>query len=268
MEHNILFVDDEVNVVKGIKRLFLRTDYKVFIETDCRKALEIIKENRISVLVSDMRMPEMNGVKFIKLADEIDPMVVKIILSGYSDIDDIMSAINEGHIYSYITKPWHDEGLKLLISNSCDYYEKKIREKELIAELKKKQKQLVDMNKNLEKIVEERTKEIAETNNILNLIIKGSDRETIYSSIAENIKQINRRGASVLVMENSNAQYYGDENITVDKPEDIKKSEQAFEYKDLVVFPITYSGELVGAFLLKNDMSLDISITEKTDIII
>ena len=257
MDHNLLFVDDEINVIRGIKRLFLRSSYNVFIETDCSKALDIMKNNKISVLVSDMRMPEMNGVKFIKLANEIDPMTVKIILSGYSDIDDIMAAINEGHIYSYITKPWHDAGLKLLISNSCEYYEQKIREKKLIMELEKKQKELVYINKNLENMVRERSKEIIETNTILNYIISGAEKEIIYERIARNLIEINKKPASVLVIENGEKKYFGDKNLQVENIHNINTSRQSAEYHNMLIFPISYSGELTGAFIMEKNTDLD-----------
>ena len=256
MEHNLLFVDDEINVVKGIRRLFMRSNYNVFIETDCAKALDIMRNNKVSVLVSDMRMPEMNGAKLIKLANEIDPMTVKIILSGYSDIDDIMAAINEGHIYSYITKPWHDAGLKLMINNSCDYYEKKIREKELISELRKKHEELVYINKNLEKLVEERSNDIIETNTILNYIIAGSDKEIIYGRIAKNLLEINKRAASVLIIENGQPYYYGDNKLNISNFQNINTAKQIMNYKNMIVYPIVYSNELIGAFILEKNDSL------------
>ena len=260
MEHKLLFVDDEINVLKGINRLFIGTDYKVFIETDCEKALQILRDNRISVMVSDMRMPEMSGVKLINLANEIDQVCIKIILSGYSDIEDIMSAINEGHIYSYITKPWHEAALKLLISNSCDLYEKKIKERILIKKLQLKQKELTDLNKNLEKIVLERTKEIQETNLILNLIIKGASEKDVFSKIAENLTRINNNNpASVLVIDKSDSTVYGDYSDINDTLTDLlRKTKSIINNDSIIALPLLFSDLLLGYLIFQKDNNINI----------
>ncbi|WP_020612432.1 response regulator [Sediminispirochaeta bajacaliforniensis] len=179
MDHTILFVDDEENILKALGRLMRKTGYTCFFASSAKEGLEIIKKERLSVIVSDMRMPEMNGVELVRAANEIDPLSVKIILSGYSDIDDIMSAVNGGHIHSYITKPWREADLMITLMNACEMYERRIREKEMLQELKEKNEALKELNENLEKIVQARTWEIKASNLLLNSILKGTGEQDI-----------------------------------------------------------------------------------------
>ncbi|HAX17975.1 MAG TPA: response regulator [Actinobacteria bacterium] len=262
MIHKILFIDDEINVLKGIKRLFSGTDYNIFIESDCGKALDILKNNKISVLVSDMRMPDMNGIALIKLANVIDPVCIKIILSGYSEIDDIMTAINEGHIYSYITKPWHDAGLKLTISHACGLYENKIKEKLLMRKLREKHNELLEMNKTLEPRVMERTREINATNIILNKIVAGAPHSEILSLIAYNISVISDNAVAALYSVEDQKCYFcsqdreGYFNQVLDK---IKKSADINIAEKYFSLPILNGHDLLGTLIVQRKEGFDIN---------
>lgn len=179
MNHRILFVDDEENILRALKRLLHKSGYETFFAPSGEAALEIIKENELSVIVSDMRMPEMNGVELVRRANEIDSLSVKIILSGYSDIDDIMSAVNGGHIHSYITKPWKEADLMITLMNACEMFERRKNEKNLLSELKSKNEELAELNQNLEKIVQKRTWQINASNLLLNAILKGTEEKEL-----------------------------------------------------------------------------------------
>ncbi len=179
MNHKILFVDDEENILKALQRLMRKSGYETFFASGGKEALQIIEREHLSVVVTDMRMPEMSGVELVKAANEIDRQSVKIILSGYSDIDDIMSAVNGGHIHSYITKPWQEADLMITLMNACEMFERRIREKQMLQELKEKNEELEDLNENLEKIVQARTWEIQASNMLLNSIIKGAGESEI-----------------------------------------------------------------------------------------
>lgn len=179
MTHRILFVDDEENILKALARLMRKSGYESAFVQSGQEALELIKREHFSVVVTDMRMPEMSGLELVKAANEVDRLSVKIILSGYSEIDDIMSAVNGGHIHSYITKPWQETGLMITLMNACDLFERRMKEKELLQELKEKNEQLRELNENLETLVAAKTRDIRAGNNLLSTILKGGSEEQV-----------------------------------------------------------------------------------------
>lgn len=134
MKHSILCVDDEIDNVDALERLF-RRKYNVFRATSGREALKIMKQEAISVIVTDQRMPQMTGVEFLSESIKYQPEAIRILLTGYTDIESVISAINTGHVYRYVTKPWDPVDL----ANTVD---KAIEKFELAAELKEKNKAL------------------------------------------------------------------------------------------------------------------------------
>lgn len=103
----VLFVDDEAYVLKIIERKFEASNIKCYFSTSVSEAVQILKSNDIDVLVTDIQMPDYNGIKFSKLVSELSPRTIRIILSGCSRVASIIEAINEGHVYKYIEKPWN-----------------------------------------------------------------------------------------------------------------------------------------------------------------
>jgi two-component system NtrC family sensor kinase len=133
----ILCVDDEENVLSALKRLFLDYDYEIITATSGSEGLEILNNtDTVQIVISDYRMPQMNGVDFLQKVYRNWPDTVRIVLSGFADMSVIVDAINEGHTYEFIQKPWDDDKLKTAISNALDHYYKQQRmidtEKELI----------------------------------------------------------------------------------------------------------------------------------------
>ncbi len=160
----ILFVDDEENILKSLKRLFIDEEIEVFTANSGGAGLDIIKKNEISVVISDQKMPEMNGVEFLARAKEISPDSIRIILTGYADINAAMDAINKGGAYRYITKPWDDTDIILLIKDSIEKY-RLIKENKDLTELTKKQnEELKKWNTQLEIMVQEQTIDIQKQN--------------------------------------------------------------------------------------------------------
>ncbi len=157
----ILCVDDEKNVLKALERLFLDDEYEILTASSGNEGLDILQKiSPIQVVISDYRMPGMNGVEFLKEVCQSWPDTVRIVLSGYADTAAVVGAINEGQIYKFIPKPWNDDELKVTIANALERYFLHKRNKELTYELKKKNEELQEINRNLEKLVEERTAEI------------------------------------------------------------------------------------------------------------
>ncbi|MDJ0867431.1 MAG: response regulator [Myxococcota bacterium] len=161
-EHTILFVDDEVNILKALKRLMRHEPWNV--ECACRgqDALQIMDRTPAQVVVSDQRMPEMSGVDLLQAVRERQPDVVRMMLTGYTEMNVAVEAINRGEIYRLITKPWNDEELKATIRQAFDHYDLKQEIKRLNQVTREQNFKLQDMNRNLEAKVRERTKQVAQ----------------------------------------------------------------------------------------------------------
>lgn len=121
MGREILFVDDEENIINSLIRLFRNEDYKVHTALGGQAGLNIIKEHDISLIISDHRMPSMSGVEFLSKAKEIAPDTIRIMLTGYADLESTIAAINEGEVFRFINKPWNDEDLLMTVRQSLDY---------------------------------------------------------------------------------------------------------------------------------------------------
>lgn len=164
----ILFVDDESNVLRSLQRLFMDEDYELFTAPSGEEGLEILRaESDIQVVVSDYRMPEMNGVDFLKEVYEHWPNTVRIVLSGYADTGSIVGAINEGQIYRFIPKPWNDEELKIHIAKAFEIYFLREKNRKLAGKLQETNEELRLINENLEERVRERTDEVLFQNTVL-----------------------------------------------------------------------------------------------------
>lgn len=119
----ILCVDDERNILQALERSFLDDNYEILSVTSGVEGLQALEESGpFQVVISDYRMPAMNGVEFLKEVYARWPDTIRLVLSGYADVGAIVAAINEGHIYKFIPKPWDDEDLRLTIQKSLEHY--------------------------------------------------------------------------------------------------------------------------------------------------
>jgi len=132
MNKRILFVDDEKNLLEGYKRN-LRKEYEVSIATSGKEALKMISENLpFSVIISDMRMPEMDGVEFLSKVKEIRPDTTRMLLTGYADVESAINVINEGNIFRFLTKPCTIPIIKRMINDAINQYELVISQKTIL----------------------------------------------------------------------------------------------------------------------------------------
>jgi two-component system, NtrC family, response regulator HupR/HoxA len=130
----VLFVDDEERLLTSLKRGLMDEPYKCLFANSGPHALEVLSKNKVHVIITDMRMPEMNGLELLRIVREKYPDIIRIVLSGYTQITTLLTAINEGHIYKYITKPWKlEEEFKPQIREALAYYDKRHAEKEVAA---------------------------------------------------------------------------------------------------------------------------------------
>lgn len=157
----ILCVDDERNVLRALERIFLDDDYEIVLAGSGDEGLKIMEESGpFQVVISDYRMPIMNGVEFLKGVYERWPETVRIVLSGYADASAIVAAINEGHIYRFIPKPWNDDELRVTIQNCLERYFLQKKNHELLD-------QLAGINQALEDKVQLRTEQLELRNRAL-----------------------------------------------------------------------------------------------------
>ena len=160
MERTLLLVDDEENILRSLVRLLRRDGYKILTANSGDEGMEVLKENDVSVIISDQRMPQMTGVEFLSEVKEIYPGTVRIVLSGYTDLKSVTDAINQGAIFRFLTKPWDDALLRANIEEAFQYYELQDENIRLTHELKEANKELSFLNQDLEKRVEEKTHEL------------------------------------------------------------------------------------------------------------
>ena len=161
-DKHLLVIDDEVEITKSIFRQF-RRKYKVYTATNSNEALDIMESNPIQVVVSDQRMPGMTGVDFFSKIKNKYPDALKMILTGYSDIEAVIGAINEGQVFRYLTKPWNPVELEMAVDEAFDKYD-------LISSNKKLMKELHEANQSLENKVIERTAELKGANEKLKML--------------------------------------------------------------------------------------------------
>ncbi len=127
---DVLFLDDEENNLISFKSAF-RRDYRVHVALTAREAREILDQTEIPIVISDQRMPDTTGVEFFQSIIDTYPDCIRILLTGYTDIKAVIDAINKGHVYRYLTKPWDEQEIRIAIENGFSYYnaKKELREK-------------------------------------------------------------------------------------------------------------------------------------------
>ncbi len=131
---NILYVDDEVNNLISFKATF-RLRYKIFTAESARDAMKILDEHNIHIIITDQRMPEMTGVEFLVNILETHPDPIRILLTGYADLNAVIDAVNKGKIYHYLSKPWNEEELNNTILQAFEIYKNRKDEKEITDKL-------------------------------------------------------------------------------------------------------------------------------------
>ncbi len=161
MEKTLLVVDDEENIIRSLRRLFRQEPFSVLTANSGSEGLEILEKQPVSVILSDQRMPGMIGSDFLKIVKERYPHTIRIVMSGYTELESITSAINDGAVFKFLLKPWEDEKLLAHIRDAFSYHDLKSNNISLAEELKKANASLE------ERIREEREKNALNTHSLL-----------------------------------------------------------------------------------------------------
>ena len=124
----ILYVDDELNNLVSFKAVF-RIKYNIYTAISGEEAISILKNKAVHIIITDQRMPNMTGVEFLESIIEEHPDPIRILLTGYADMNAVIDAINKGKIFHYLTKPWNEEELDIAITRAYEVYKQKMEEK-------------------------------------------------------------------------------------------------------------------------------------------
>jgi PAS domain S-box-containing protein/diguanylate cyclase (GGDEF)-like protein len=169
----LLLVDDEENILSSLKRLFRRDGYQIVCARSAAEGLQRLAEARVDVILSDQRMPGMTGVEFLRRAKELYPHTVRLVLSGFTDLQSIIDAVNEGAIYKFLTKPWDDERIRAHVAEAFS------------------QKEVFDENRRLAREVEGANVSLARLNERLQeTLTQQSDRAQVLERSADSAREI------------------------------------------------------------------------------
>jgi putative nucleotidyltransferase with HDIG domain len=163
----LLFVDDEPSILSALRRLFRPHGYTILMAESGDEGLEIIAREHVDLVISDMRMPIMDGARFLEQVRLRQPSAVRILLTGYADISSTIDAINCGEIYRYIAKPWDDNDIVLLVRDALERSRLERENARLLALTRQQNDELRDLNASLEQKVQERTAELRQTMSFL-----------------------------------------------------------------------------------------------------
>lgn len=173
----VLYIDDEENNLQAFKASF-RRQYEIYTAISAAEGLKILQSVAVHVIIADQKMPNTTGVEFFKSITDTFPDPVRILLTGYTDIEALADAINHGDIYRYITKPWNDLELHNSIKNAYDAYKAKIDLRNKMAELEKTNDEL---NRFIYSISHELRAPLVSVIGIVNLV----KMEGLYNSSGE-----------------------------------------------------------------------------------
>ncbi len=137
----ILYVDDEENNLNSFKAAF-RREYDVTVALSATEAKELLKTNSFEIIITDQRMPGITGVDFLASIIDEYPEAIRMLLTGYADIQAVIDAINKGQIFQYITKPWDEQQMRVVINNAYEIFSLRKENKKLLQSLLRANEQL------------------------------------------------------------------------------------------------------------------------------
>lgn len=159
----LLCVDDEPSILKSLQRLFAGLPVQVCTASGGQAALELMQSQKINLIISDMRMPQMNGAEFLAQAAQLQPDCYRILMTGYADLASTVQAINIGKIHRYVQKPWNNQELIGLVDEGLQMFRLVSANKQLTIQVAKQNKELKLLNQQLETMVQHRTAQLKQT---------------------------------------------------------------------------------------------------------
>jgi len=159
-DKTVLFVDDEISILSTLKRLLRNEEYQLLTASSAEEGLELLKTEKVDIVISDMRMPNIDGAEFLEQVKFKHPHINRMIMSGFADLESVVKAINKGDINQFISKPWDNNTLKKVVkdhlpqSNGDNQQNKEVSEeifqlKQLIQE---QQQEISQLHEQLERL--------------------------------------------------------------------------------------------------------------------
>jgi response regulator RpfG family c-di-GMP phosphodiesterase len=156
----VLVVDDEPNIVKSLSRLLQRHDFEVTAYTDPAEALASAPLKDMDVVLSDMRMPQMSGTELLAQVAEQAPDVARVLLTGFADMTSTIEAVNQGHIYAYLQKPWQDDQLVNMLQKAAAHARLRKENQRLLEQIQEQNRKLAFYNKTMAQTIKQQTSEV------------------------------------------------------------------------------------------------------------
>lgn len=156
----LLLVDDEPNILAALKRLMRRANYRILTAASGKEGLDLLAQNEVDVIVSDQRMPGMTGVEFLRTVKNLYPETVRIVLSGFTELQSVTDAVNEGAIYKFLTKPWDDAKLREHVEEAFQHKEMANENLRLNLEVRTANQELAKANRQLEDVLKQKQQQI------------------------------------------------------------------------------------------------------------
>lgn len=215
----LLLVDDEENILNSLRRVLRAEPYRLLVANSGESALEVLTSTSVDLVVSDARMPGMDGATLLAHVQQHWPQCLRILLTGYADVSTTIKAINEGQIYRYVSKPWDDDELRLIIRQALAYQHSE-RERERLEKLTREQNcELQELNASLEQRVRARTAELQQTAEMLDLAY-GELRKSyttateVFSNlIAQRLSKGRQTNTEVIALVKAYAENHGQDAI-------------------------------------------------------
>lgn len=210
----LLLVDDEENILRSLKRVLRKEPYELTTATSGDEAIQLMEERRFDLVISDARMPGMDGPALLATIKKRYPWCIRILLTGYADINSTISAINDGQIYRYISKPWDDDELRLVLRQALAFQHSERRRLALEKLTRKQNRELQELNATLEQKVRTRTEELRETTDMLDLAYQELRQSyvtttEVFSSLIDKRLPANRQpNAKVIALVKAFADYH------------------------------------------------------------
>lgn len=173
--HNILYVDDELSNLTTFRAIF-KWDYNIFMAKSGEEGLQLLEEEDIQLIITDQRMPEMNGCEFLKRAMVDYPDAIRMVLTAYADVSILMTAANECGIYQFLTKPWTEDVVRHSIETGLETYQLRKENKQLVIDLDAANKKLTHENSYLRE-------EIKQEHDFDNLLTQSEKFQSVLSQI-------------------------------------------------------------------------------------
>jgi len=189
---HLLCVDDEQNILKSLRRLLMQEAVQIHTASSGQEALDLMQQQQFDVIISDMRMPGMDGAEFLRQAFAMQPKTYRILMTGYADIQSTVAAVNEGRINRYIAKPWNNQELITSIQDGIQLCQLQRDNDRLQQRVLAQNQQLKVLNQDLERRVELRTEQLKQTLQHLKVSMGQTERtnqallKVLYNQISMN----------------------------------------------------------------------------------